>query len=97
MADNDRPPSHPSQPSAADAPGDELSFEEALDRLEAIVERLEDGELALEEALSGFEEGVRLSRGLADRLGDAERRIERLTREGGVLATRPLTGDEGSE
>jgi len=75
----------------------EPSFETALDRLEAIVGRLEDGDLALEDALAGFEEGVRLSRRLADRLADAERRIERLTREGGVLATRPLEGPDDPE
>jgi exodeoxyribonuclease VII small subunit len=80
----------------ASGPGEEPSFEAALDRLEAIVERLEDGDLALEEALAGFEEGVRLSRRLADRLADAERRIERLTREGGGLGTRPLDDCEGS-
>lgn len=72
----------------------ELSFETALDRLEALVAGLETGELSLEQALTGFEEGVRLSRRLADQLGAAERRIERLTQEGGVLTTRPLH-DEG--
>jgi exodeoxyribonuclease VII small subunit len=99
MADSGRPPSDPRRdppPRAAgthDGASDEPSFETALDRLEAIVERLEDGDLALEEALAGFEEGVRLSRRLADRLADAERRIERLTREGGVLVARPLAGE----
>jgi exodeoxyribonuclease VII small subunit len=74
----------------------ETSFEVALDRLETLVAGLEDGELSLEEALAGFEEGVRLSRRLADQLADAERRIERLTQEGGQLTTRPLRDDEGS-
>lgn len=73
----------------------EPSFEAALERLESLVAGLEDGELSLEEALAGFEEGVRLSRRLAEQLGDAERRIERLTQEGGVLTTRPLDDDEG--
>jgi exodeoxyribonuclease VII small subunit len=106
MADRDQPPSElrrapPSEPRpdpdprAADGGGAEPAFEAALDRLEAIVERLESGELALEDALLGFEEGVQLSRRLADRLADAERRIERLTREGGGLASRPL--DDGED
>lgn len=101
MADRDQPPPDlrretPSEPratrtsDAAPGGGEEPSFEAALDRLEAIVGRLEDGDLALEDALAGFEEGVRLSRRLADRLADAERRIERLTREGGGLAVRPF-------
>ncbi len=67
-----------------------LSFEDALDRLEAIVDRLERGELALEEALATFEEGVGLSRRLGEQLGGAERRVEELLREGAGLATRPL-------
>ena len=104
MADRDQPPPEPrretpSEPRAtrtSDAApgGDEPSFEAALDRLEAIVGRLEEGDLALEDALAGFEEGVRLSRRLADRLADAERRIERLTREGGGLVVRPFDEED---
>ena len=60
---------------AADA---ELSFENALARLESIVAELESGDLALEQALATFEEGVTLSRRCASQLEDAERRIERL-------------------
>jgi exodeoxyribonuclease VII small subunit len=70
-----------------------LSFEAALDRLEAIVDRLERGELALEDALATFEEGVGLSRRLGEQLGGAERRVEELLREGAGLATRPLDAE----
>ncbi|MBS1106010.1 MAG: exodeoxyribonuclease small subunit [Deltaproteobacteria bacterium] len=70
-----------------------LSFEDALDRLEAIVDRLERGELALEDALATFEEGVGLSRRLGEQLGGAERRVEELLREGAGLATRPLDAE----
>jgi len=45
-----------------------LPFEAALERLEAIVQRLEGGELPLEEALAAFEEGVGLSRRCAAQL-----------------------------
>jgi len=58
----------------------ELTFEEALSQLEALVARLEAGDLPLEEALRAFEEGVRLTRLCAERLEDAERRIHLLTR-----------------
>jgi exodeoxyribonuclease VII small subunit len=61
---------------------DELSFEAALERLEGIVDRLESGELALEDALKSFEEGVALSRRCAGQLEAAERRIEILVRDG---------------
>jgi exodeoxyribonuclease VII small subunit len=72
------------------APPEDLSFESALERLEAIVARLETGELALESALAAFEEGVALTRHCAARLEDAERRIEVLAREGGELVARPF-------
>lgn len=58
----------------------ELSFEEALARLEALVAALEGGDLPLEEALRRFEEGVRLTRLCTARLEDAERRVHLLTR-----------------
>lgn len=76
------------------APDAELPFEAALERLEALVERLEAGELALEDALAAFEEGVALSRRCARQLDAAERRIEVLLEEGGVLGTRSFEGAE---
>lgn len=59
----------------------EATFEEALSRLEALVARLEAGELPLEEALQAFEEGVRLARTCTGRLEDAERRVHLLVRQ----------------
>jgi exodeoxyribonuclease VII small subunit len=58
----------------------EPTFEEALSQLEALVARLEAGDLPLEEALRAFEEGVRLTRLCSARLEDAERRVHLLTR-----------------
>lgn len=75
----------------------EIPFEEALERLEAIVARLEAGDLELEAALAAFEEGVALSRRCAEQLGRAERRIETLVREGDGLAARPWAEGEGGE
>ncbi len=68
----------------------EESFEEAMKKLEGIVTRLEGGDLPLEESLQIFEEGVRLTRVCADRLDQAEKRIETLVRneQGGVEAKR---------
>lgn len=67
----------------------EPSFEQILARLEAVVARLEGGELPLEDSLAIFEEGIRLSRLGAQRLDDAERRVEELLGDDG--RTRPLT------
>jgi exodeoxyribonuclease VII small subunit len=56
-----------------------LSFEAALRRLEEIVERLEDGEIPLEESLSAYAEGTRLVRRCLDRLAAAEAMIRELS------------------
>ncbi len=82
-------------PSAAPAQEEAQSFEAALARLEALVDRLERGDLALEEALAAFEEGVALARRCATQLSDAERRIEVLLRQGGGWVTRPLDAPPG--
>lgn len=77
---------------------EELPFEQAIERLEGIVERLEDGELDLEASLSAFEEGVALSKRCAGQLDAAERRIEVLVREGGETLERPFDApDDGDE
>jgi len=57
-------------------------FEASIERLEAVVDRLESGELSLEESLGAFEEGVALTRRCAAQLDAAEQRIEKLAREG---------------
>lgn len=72
----------------------EIKFEEALARLEAVVDRLESGELPLEESLRLFEEGVHLTKVCSDRLEEAERRITILLKnERGELRETPF--DEG--
>ena len=57
-------------------PSDSPSFDAGLDRLEALVQRLEGGSLGLEEALAVFEEGVKLSQQLQGQLAEAQRRVE---------------------
>ena len=76
---------------------DGTTFEEALQRLEAIVDRLEEGDLELEAALAAFEDGVSLTRRCAGQLEDAERRIEVLVREGEKWIARPFAESEESE
>ena len=56
------------------------SFEEALARLEEIAERLERGEMPLEEALKNYEEGVKIYRHCTTLLKEVERKIEILTK-----------------
>jgi exodeoxyribonuclease VII small subunit len=56
----------------------DLTFEEAIKRLSEIVQRLERGDLPLEESLLLFEEGVGLSRASQGKLDTAQRRVEEL-------------------
>jgi len=57
------------------------SFEEALQQLEQIVQKLEKGELPLEESLRLYEEGIRLSRLCHGKLEEAEGKIEMLLKD----------------
>lgn len=59
---------------------EEIKFEKAMEKLEKIVDDLETGNIALDEALKKYEEGVKLSRICRERLSQAEKRIEVLTR-----------------
>jgi len=70
-------------------------FEDALAELEGIVQRLEKGELPLEESLAAFERGMGLVRQLGDRLTQVEERVDVLLRsETGKMLLRPLRDDE---
>lgn len=82
-------------PAAGGAERPELSFENILARLTQVVERLEGGDLPLEESLAVFEEGIQLSRLGARRLDEAEARVEELL--GDSETTRPLVPDEGQK
>jgi exodeoxyribonuclease VII small subunit len=57
----------------------DISFEDALQALQGIVESLESGSLGLEESLARFEEGIGLLGTCNNVLGQAEQRIETLT------------------
>jgi len=69
-------------------------FEAAIAELEAIVKKLEEGDLALEQSLALYERGVQLSRFCHARLEDAERRIEILNERGEIKPASATLGDE---
>ncbi|HTK93534.1 MAG TPA: exodeoxyribonuclease VII small subunit [Verrucomicrobiae bacterium] len=76
----------------------DIRFEDALARLEQLVDTLEAGNLPLEDSLKAFEEGVGLARRCARYLDEAEKRIELLTKdEAGLLRVEPFTWDEGKQ
>ena len=58
----------------------EANFEQAMKRLEAIVEQMESGELSLEDLIVRYEEGMKLVKVCQERLASAEQRIEIITR-----------------
>jgi len=73
----------------------EIRFEDALKRLEEIVDTLEKGELSLEKSLKIFEEGVKLSRVCNKMLDKAEKKVEMLMQnKNGELETRPFEPEE---
>jgi exodeoxyribonuclease VII small subunit len=85
-------------PEPAGGDGEEgPGFEEALERLETIVEELEGGALSLEQSIARYEEGVKLSRRLTQTLDRAEKRIERLTEIGGEPTTVPADVEDSAE
>ncbi|MBW2415002.1 MAG: exodeoxyribonuclease VII small subunit [Deltaproteobacteria bacterium] len=78
-------------PSAAEIP-----FEEALERLENLVDALEEGDLELEASLEKFEEGVKLVRSCSDRLKSAELRVKQLEAGADGVRESDLVLEDGS-
>jgi exodeoxyribonuclease VII small subunit len=68
-------------------------FEAALEELEALVERMETGDLTLEESLAAFERGVALTRQCQNALREAELRVKALTEDDEGLALTDLEDD----
>ena len=71
---------------------DEPTFEQALQRLEQIVQKLEKGELPLEESLRHYEDGIRLSRLCHAKLEEAEGKIDVLMKD---ARGEPLLDEQG--
>jgi exodeoxyribonuclease VII small subunit len=66
-------------------------FEDALNKLEKIVSKLEGGNIPLEESLKLFEEGIRLSRFCNQKLDEAEKKVEILLKDkNGSLKRQPF-------
>lgn len=60
-----------------------LSFEQAMDQLESIVEKLEEGDVPLEEAISFYKEGMELSKLCHDKLKNVEEQLAQIITEDG--------------
>jgi exodeoxyribonuclease VII small subunit len=70
----------------------QLSFERAIEELESIVKRLEDGRVPLEESVAIYERGEALKRRCEDLLRQAEARVQKITLDatGNPTGTEPL-------
>ena len=74
-------------------PVEESRYEEIVQRLAKVAERLEGGGLSLEESIAAFEEGIRLARAGAAKLEEAERKVELLLENDRIA---PFGTDDGS-
>lgn len=68
-------------------------FEHSLAELQALVERLESGELSLEDSLTAFEQGIGLTRECQAALAQAEQKVQILLERDGELESAPFDAD----
>ena len=80
---------------AAKTPARKIDLEKALTDLEALVERLESGELKLDQALKEFEQGIKLTRQCQTALKEAEQKVEILLKKTADAAPEPFAGEDG--
>ena len=71
-----------------------VGFEAALEELEGLVERMEEGELSLEESLKTYERGIELSRACQKSLDAAEQRIRILSEKDGEAEAQSFQPDD---
>ncbi len=73
---------------------EEMKFEEAMNKLEEIAKELENGELTLDESVSKFEEGMKLSKKCNKILNEAEKKINLLIDNGEEIVEENFTPEE---
>ena len=73
---------------------DEFNFEASLAALNTVVEKMEKGDLSLEEALQCFEKGIALTRQCQKALKDAEQKVHVLMSKNGELSLEPFQPEE---
>lgn len=64
---------------------EDINFEDAMKELEKIAEELEKGNLSLDESVSKFEDGMKLSKKCSDLLDTAEKKITMLVNDNGTI------------
>lgn len=71
-----------------------VDFEQSLTDLQNLVERLENGEMTLEDSLTAFEQGIRLTRDCQAALVQAEQKVSLLLERNGELEEAPFDADQ---
>ena len=74
------------------SPKEPQPFETKMKRLEELVKHMEKGDLSLEESIASFEEGIQLVKECTAVLGEAEKKIQKLTEQGVATDARAETG-----
>jgi len=69
-------------------------FETSLEKLEKLVEQMEDGDLTLEDSLKNFEEGIRLTRECQQALAAAEQKVKLLIEENGQVTASDFEAED---
>ncbi|MBP2078235.1 exodeoxyribonuclease VII small subunit [Oceanobacillus polygoni] len=73
---------------------EEISFEEAMDKLEAIVSKLEEGDVPLEKAINYYQDGMNLSKICGDKLKQVQEKMTQIMNEQGELEPFDLQEEE---
>ena len=73
------------------------NFEKDLQELESLVEKIEAGDLSLEDSLVHFERGIALTRACQKALSEAEQKIQILLEENGSQKLQPFSSDENPD
>ena len=74
----------------------EVDFEKSLERLEAVVQQMESGELSLEQMMAHFQEGTTLIKRCGKKLSEVEQTIEKLVKKGAGVATETFNPNKGN-
>jgi exodeoxyribonuclease VII small subunit len=74
-------------------------FEQSLAELESLVERMESGDMSLEDSLKAFEQGIKYSRDCQNALSKAEQKVQLLLQKNGQMEAQPFASNsaEGEE
>jgi len=74
-----------------------INFEKSLKQLETLVDKLEKGDISLEDSLKTFEQGVKLTRECQQALQTAEQKISLLSKEDKKWVEKDLSGDDAED